>query len=68
MDTPLPDDILNGADEIAPVIREPLWRTYRLLEGGHLPAFKQLGKWTSTRSALRAHYDRLITGGEAASR
>jgi hypothetical protein len=66
MDTPLPDDLLNGADEIAAEIREPLHRTYRLLEAGRVPAFKLQGKWISSRSALRAHFNRLITSGEAA--
>jgi hypothetical protein len=67
MNTPLPDDLLNGADEIAAAIREPLHRTYRLLEGAHIPGRKVMGKWVSNRSALRRHFDRLITGGGEAA-
>jgi hypothetical protein len=62
----LADDLLNGAPAIAEEIREPLHRTYRLLEGGHIPGFKLMGKWTSTRSALRAAYSKHLTSGETA--
>ena len=61
----LADDLLNGAPAIAAEINEPLHRTYRLLEGRHIPASKLMGKWVSSRSALRAHFTRL-TSGEAA--
>lgn len=66
MDAPLPDDLLHGAGEIAVEIREPIHRAYRLLEGGYIPGFKLMGKWVSSRSALRAHYHRKITNHEAA--
>lgn len=50
------DEILRGAPSIAREIQTTERRTYTLLEAGVLPAWKELGVWTSTRSRLRAHY------------
>jgi hypothetical protein len=62
-DSDLPDDILNGADEIAGFIKQPLRTTYDLLERRKLPAFKWGGKtWQARKSTLRRHVERLEAG------
>jgi hypothetical protein len=46
-----------GAEAIAKVINRPVRATYHLLEQGHLPATKTGAIWTSTRTALRRHFE-----------
>ena len=52
MDPKLSDDLLTGVPAIANELGEPEWRVYSLLTGGHIHAFKMLGKWTTTRILL----------------
>ena len=60
----LRDDILKGLDAIAEFIGEDFWRAQRLCVKKAIPAEKILGRWISSKSALRARFARL--GGEAA--
>jgi hypothetical protein len=53
---PLSADLLWGVKPIARELGLTPRQTYHQLENGHLPAFKQSGKWVATRSALRRHF------------
>ena len=55
------DDLIRGAAAIAEELREPLRRTYYMLEAGDLPAFRLAGRWYVRRSALIAYFQRLET-------
>jgi hypothetical protein len=53
---PLSADLLWGVKPIAREVNLTPHQTYHQLENGLLPAFKQSGRWVSTRSALRRHF------------
>jgi len=53
----LADDILRGAQAIARFIGKDVRETFYALERGHIPALKEGGVWTSTRSRLTRHYN-----------
>jgi hypothetical protein len=61
--SPLANDILWGVNEIAAEIGQSTRQTYHQLETGKLPAGKQSGKWISSRSRLRAHFDQVMGRG-----
>ena len=50
--TELSDDMLNGADNIAAFLGQPVRRVYYLLERKQLPAFKLGTSWHARRSTL----------------
>ena len=54
---PLADDVLWGARAIANAIGRPLRATFHLLSAGYIPASKTGAIWTSTRTALRRHFE-----------
>jgi hypothetical protein len=56
------DDLLTGAEAIAAYIRETERRTYYLLKAGLIPAFREGAKWRTTKSGLRAHYEKKMGG------
>lgn len=45
-------DLVWGAEAIAKVIGQTVRATFRLLDGGHLPARKVGGRWVASRSEL----------------
>ncbi len=57
----LRDDLLIGAQAIADEIGIDIRKAFYWLQKGHIPAKKIGDLWTSTRSALRRHFE-----GEAA--
>ncbi len=54
----LSDDMLWGCAAIAAEINRPEHITFRLLQQGLIPATKVGAIWTSTRSRLRAHFNK----------
>jgi hypothetical protein len=50
-------EVLRGAEAIARAINAPRRRVYALLEARALPAWKEIGVWTTTRARLREHYE-----------
>jgi hypothetical protein len=55
----LTTDLLFGAQQIADYMERPLRSTFHLLENGRLPAVKEGQHWVSSKSALRAHFEKL---------
>jgi hypothetical protein len=60
--SPLSADLLWGVDAIADEIGLTRRQTYYQLESGRLPAMKQAGKWTASRSGLRTHFGKILGG------
>ena len=58
----LKEDRLTGAKEIGEFIGEDPRRTFYLLEQKQLPAFKEGGRWTTRKSTLIAHYEKMEAG------
>ena len=58
-ETSIADDMLVGADEIAPHIKKSERQARWLLESKRLPAFKIGGKWHMRKSTYRAFIERL---------
>jgi hypothetical protein len=56
-DTPLREDLLRGAEEIAEFIGRDVRATYYLLQQKLLPAIKEGDVWVTTKSRLRRHYN-----------
>jgi len=52
----LASDLLWGARAIGAEIGRPPGKVYYLLEKGLIPGKKMGGTWTSSKSALRAHF------------
>jgi hypothetical protein len=65
---PLHRDILIGADAIAAEIGIDARKVYHWLQHGYLPANKVSALWTSTRSALRAHFSGDSSGSRECAR
>ena len=55
-ETPLADDILNGADEIGKHIKEPTRRVFYLAARGLIPVFKVGNRLRGRKSQLDKHY------------
>ena len=55
----LRNDLIRGAARIGEEINRTPRQTYRLLENGALPAFKEAGTWTTKKSTLVRHYEKL---------
>ena len=64
-DIPLAEDLIEGADKIGAELGLNRKRTFALLEGESLPAFKMGGRWFARRSTLRKHIERLESGTAA---
>lgn len=54
---PLADDIVRGTAKIAAELNLSETQTYYRLETGAIPAMKEGGVWTTTRTMLRRHYN-----------
>jgi hypothetical protein len=65
--TPLADDLLDGAGEIAAFLGWPKRRVFYALERGQIPGFKIGNKWHARRSTLTAHIARLEQNTEEAA-
>lgn len=59
----LGSDLLYGARAIADFLGISPKTASNKLTARQIPAGKEGGIWVSSRSSLRAHYDRLSTGG-----
>jgi hypothetical protein len=62
---PLGNDLLRGVAAISQFLGQPRRRVFYLLGQGRLPAGKEGALWVSSKTALRAHYERLTTGTAA---
>lgn len=49
-------EILRGCHAISKAIGETERRTFSLLNAGILPAWKEIGVWTTTKERLQEHY------------
>jgi hypothetical protein len=59
----LAEDLIFGAEAIGVELGVTTRRAFHLLERHQIPAAK-IGKiWTTSRKALRAHFDRNLNGG-----
>ena len=58
----LKEDKLTGAKAIAEFLGEDERRTFYFLEQKQLPAFKEAGRWTTRKSTLVSHYDKMEAG------
>jgi hypothetical protein len=61
-DISLGSDLLYGARAIADFLGIPPKTASNKLTARLIPAGKEGGTWVSSRSSLRAHYDRLSAG------
>jgi hypothetical protein len=61
----LTDDALRGVVEIADFIGESQRRTFYLCERGLIPVGKLGTRWIASKTKLRAHYDKITSGGAA---
>jgi hypothetical protein len=57
------DDALRGVVEIADFIGESQRRTFYLCERGLIPVGKLGSRWIASKTKLRAHYDKITSGG-----
>lgn len=57
------DDALRGVVEIADFIGERRRRTFYLCERGLIPVGKLGSRWIASKTKLRAHYDKITSGG-----
>ena len=58
----LASDLLRGADAIGEFLGVSPRRAFDLLDSGSIPAGNEGKVWVASKSALREHYRRLVSG------
>jgi hypothetical protein len=61
----LSEDLLDGAERIAEYTGWTTRRVFYLLEKGLIPGFKVGNRWTTRKSRLRQHIEKLEGGGRS---